>query len=167
MKVFSGKRLDVEVNRIKLPNGNVLNKEMVHSGEAVAILPLLDKNTIIMLKQFRPVIKRWQYEFPAGLIDRGETPVEAAKRELKEETGFTCGKIRKLTSVFSSPGFSDELIHLFVASDLKSGAQELEPSENLRVLKMPLEKAKKMARSGVIKDAHSVLALFMFASLAA
>ncbi len=165
MKVFSGRRFDVEKKKVKLPNGNMMNLEMVHSREVVIVLPVLNRNTIIMLKQFRPVIGRWQYEFPAGLVDKGEKPIESAKRELKEETGFACGVIRELTSIFSTPGFSDEIVHVFVASKLKEGEQELEPAENLKVLQINLEKVLEMAKSGLIKDAHSIATLLLFDSL--
>lgn len=161
MKVFSGRRFYVETKKIILPNGNSMNMEKVHSAEVAVILPVIGGN-IIMLRQFRPVIGKWMYELPAGLIDSGEKPVDAARRELKEETGFVATKIKMLIDVLSSPGFSDEHVYIFVAHDLKKGKQELEPSENIKLLKIPVRKAVEMARKGKIKNVHSVAALMLF-----
>lgn len=159
MKIFSGRRFSVETKKVKLPNGNRMNLEKVHSGEVALILPILDKDTVIMLKEFRPVIGKWQYELPAGLVDPGERPIDAAKRELREETGFTCKKIKKVISLFSSPGFSDEVVHVFLATQLEKGEQELEPAENIELHQMPLSKTLMMIKKGEIDDAHSIAAL--------
>ncbi len=161
MKVFSGRRFDVETNKIILPNGNEMNVEKAHSAEVAVILPILS-GQVIMLRQFRPVIGKWMYELPAGLIDAGEKPVDAARRELREETGFLAAKMHRIIDVFSSPGFSDEHVYIFFASDLKEVGQELEPSENIKLLKIPIDKAIDMAKSGKIKNVHSVAALILF-----
>lgn len=163
MKVFSGRRFNVETKKIILPNGNEMNVEKVHSAEVAVILPVLG-NSIIILKQFRPVIGKWMYELPAGLIDKGEKPVEAARRELKEETGFTAMKIKKMADVLSSPGFSDEHVYIFLAYGLKKGEQELEPNENIKLLKLPIKQVLKMSTNGAIKNAHSVAAIMLFES---
>jgi ADP-ribose pyrophosphatase len=160
MQVFSGRRFDVTVEDVKLPNGHTMHMEKAHCPEVCHVVPIIGRE-VILLRQFRPIVKKWLYEIPAGLIDEGETSAEAAKRELEEETGFKAGKLIHLTTVFTSPGFTDELAHVFVAIDLKAGKQNLEPSENLRFFKLPIKKALKLIVSGRMNNSVGALALLL------
>ena len=160
MRVFSGRRFAVTVEDVTLPNGHKMHMEKVHCPEVCHVVPILG-DKVILLRQFRPIVKEWLYEIPAGLIDKGETPAEAAKRELEEETGFKAGKLIHLTTVFTSPGFTDELAHVFAATDLRAGVQNLEPSENLRFFKSPLKRALKLVETGRMKNSVGALALLL------
>lgn len=116
-----------------------------------------------MIRQFRPVIGKWLFEFPAGLIEKGERPVDCARRELKEETGYTTKSIRKIAELYSSPGFTDELAHVFVAEALSKGRQHLEPMEDIKLLPMHIGKIVNAADCNRIKSAMHVAALWYVA----
>lgn len=161
MKEFSGKRFRVETENVRLPNGHVMKLEKAISREVALVVPLTEDNKIVILKQYRPVIKKWLYEFPAGIIEKGERPVAAAKREVEEETGFVCKNIKKLGGFFSSPGFSNEFVHVFVAECRKESEQKLEPAENIYVCTMPAKKVIEMAKKGRVINGHALCALLL------
>ena len=159
MKEFSGKRFQVETEKIKLPNGHIMKLEKAISNEVAVVFPITSDNKVVVLKQYRPVIKKWMYEFPAGVIEHGEKPVATAKREVEEETGFVCKNIKRLGGFFSSPGFSNEFIHVFVAKCEKTGKQHLEPAENILVYTMTIEKVIEMAKNSKFLNGPALGAL--------
>ncbi len=161
MKEFSGKRFQVETEKVRLPNGHIMRLEKTDSKEVALVVPITDDNKMVVLKQYRPVIKKWIYEFPAGLVEHGEKPVSAAKREVEEETGFVCKNIKKLGGFFSSPGFSNEFIHVFVAECRKESEQRLEPAENILVYTLPAKKVIGMAKNGKFINGHALSALLL------
>lgn len=150
MKEFSGKRFQVETKKVRLPNGHIMNLEKVISKEIALVLPIVNDNKIAVLKQYRPAIKKWLYEFPAGLIERNETPIAAARRELEEETGLLCRNIKRIGGMFTSPGFSNEFMHIFIAKCVEGGKQELEPAENIILYIIPAKKVIDMAKKGML-----------------
>ncbi|MCL4362787.1 MAG: NUDIX hydrolase [Candidatus Parvarchaeota archaeon] len=159
MKEFSGKRFQVETKKVKLPNGHIMRLEKVSSKEIALVLPIVNNDKIAVIKQYRPAIKKWLYEFPAGLIERNETPIKAARRELEEETGLICKNIKKAGGMFTSPGFSNEFMHIFLADCTVGGKQNLEPAENIIVRLIPAKKIIYMVKKGMFVNGPALSAI--------
>lgn len=158
--VHRGKILDLSVDRVRLPNQEVADMEMVHHRGAAAVLPLLADGRALLLTQFRYPTGRWLLEVPAGKLDGDEEPTECARRELVEETGYRldseAGELHSLGWIWTSPGFTDEKIWLYLAQGLKEASQALERDEVLEVSPMPLEDVVERAGKGEIHDAKTV-----------
>ena len=162
--VFDGVLLHVKKDTVELPNGHTATREWIKHPGASAVIPILPDNNIILVKQYRYPVGKVTLEIPAGKLDiEGEDPLVCAKRELSEETGFTAGKIYKLTTIATTVGFSNEWIHIYAAEDLKSGKQHPDEDEFINYLKMPLKEAVKMVENGEIFDAKSVVAILLAA----
>ncbi|MBV8203195.1 MAG: NUDIX hydrolase [Acidobacteria bacterium] len=157
--VFSGRRIRLQVDRIRLPNGAEHDFEMIHHPGAAAIVPLLGSGEVVLLRQFRYATGGWLLEVPAGTLDAGESPEQCAARELREETGLQAGALQPLGWIWTTPGFTDERIWLYLATDLTAGRQALEGDEVLTLERLPLARAAAMAAGGEIVDAKSVAAL--------
>ena len=119
--VYKGNIINVDVLTVTLPNGKTATRDIVRHPGAAAVIPLNEKGEIYMVRQFRKPLDAVSLEIPAGKLDRGEDPAVCAARELKEETGLTADKLTYLVSVHSTPGFSDEVLHLYAATGLKEG----------------------------------------------
>ena len=149
--VFDGVLLHVMKDEVELPNGHKAVREWIRHPGASAVIPLLPDNQIILVRQFRYPVGQVTLEVPAGKLDKiGEDPIECAKRELSEETGYTAGKFWKLTTIATTVGFSNEYIHLYAASDLTAGDLHPDSDEFINVVKMPLTAALQMVESGKI-----------------
>ncbi|MCD4813798.1 NUDIX hydrolase [bacterium] len=160
--LYRGRILDVFVDTVRVPGGGEHIREVVGHRPAVAIVPVLPKGKIVIIRQYRYAVKKYLWELPAGLIDRGETPLKAARRELLEETGYQAGKMHSLVSVYSSPGFSQEKIHLFIARDLKKVSDPALDSDEFLVAKvMAWRTALTLVRKGEIEDGKTVLGLML------
>ena len=118
-RIFDGKILSLRVDTVALSNGIEATREVIEHGPAVAIVPVDDKGNVHLVRQYRKAVGDSLLEVPAGRMDQGEDPAEAAHRELGEETGLTAGKLDFLGSYFTTPGFTDEEMHTFLATDLK------------------------------------------------
>jgi ADP-ribose pyrophosphatase len=134
-----------------------------HPG-AVAILPLLDENRILLLKQYRPAIGKWIYEIPAGTVEKGESLLRCARRELEEETGYRAGRMRKLFEMYLAPGYSTEKLHSFLASELRPSSPHRDWGEEIRVVETTLSEALEMIRTNRIEDAKTTATLLYFLS---
>lgn len=163
-KVFDGVLLHVFKDKVELPNGNVAVREWIKHPGAAAVIPLLPDNQIILVRQFRYPVNQVTLEVPAGKLDKpDEDPIECAKRELSEETGYTAEKIFKLTTIATTVGFTNEIIHLYAAENLKPGKQHTDKDEFINVVKIPLTAALHMVETGKIIDSKSIISILLLA----
>jgi ADP-ribose pyrophosphatase len=158
-RIFQGRVVDLSVDRVRLPNGNVCDLELIHHRGAAAVVPVDEDGNAILVRQYRYAAGGWLIEVPAGKLDGGEAPEMCATREVEEETGYKVGKLAPLGWVWTTPGFTDEKIWLFLATELKPSQTSLQDDEILTVKRMPLADAVKLALHGEIRDAKSVCAL--------
>ncbi|HBV97658.1 MAG: ADP-ribose pyrophosphatase [Peptococcaceae bacterium BICA1-7] len=156
--VYSGKILNLRVDRVELPNGNMTAREVVEHAGAVAVVAQKE-GRLLMVRQFRYPVGKVLLEIPAGKIEKGEDPLLCAARELIEETGYEAGEMKLLLSFFSTPGFSDEVLHVYLAGDLKYRGQKPDEDEFIQVEELPLERAVEMIGSGEICDAKSIIGI--------
>ena len=157
--VFDGSLLKVHRDTVRLPDGTTGSREYVRHPGAVAMVPLFDDGDVLLERQFRYPHGRTFIEVPAGKLETGEPPLETAKRELLEETGYVAADWTHLGAVHTTIGYSNETIELFVAKKLTAGTARLDAGEFLEVLKVPFAEAIAMIRDGRITDAKSLAAL--------
>ncbi|ADO57152.1 NUDIX domain-containing protein [Paenibacillus polymyxa] len=157
--IFEGKVITVQVDTVELPDGSTGKREIVKHPGAVAVLAL-HEGKMLVVDQYRQAMGRCEVEIPAGKLERGEDPLEAAGRELREETGYTAKSLKLLHSFYTSPGFADEIIHLYVAEDLERGEMEPDEDEFLELFEVALEEAHTLIREGRISDAKTILAVY-------
>ena len=163
--VFDGRLLHVRRDTVRLPNGNETTREWVKHPGASAVLPVLDDGTVILVRQYRYPVGRVTLEIPAGKLDvPGEDPLECAKRELNEETGYTAAAYKKLFSLATTVGFSDEWIHIYLAEGLTAGEDCPDEDEFIHTVKMPLSEAIEKIYDNTIIDGKTVTALLMYAA---
>ncbi|MFC4767238.1 NUDIX domain-containing protein [Effusibacillus consociatus] len=159
-KIFEGKIISLQIDTVTLPNGKQATREIVRHPGAVAILAITNENRVILVRQFRKACGRSLVEIPAGKLEPGEDPAECAKRELLEETGYRAENWRHLHSMFTSPGFADELIHLYVATGLTMGEQQLDADEFLDLMKADRAEVERLLATDEIADAKTITALY-------
>ncbi|MCC2928620.1 ADP-ribose pyrophosphatase [Bacillus mojavensis] len=160
-QIFSGKVIDLYVEDVELPNGKTSKREIVKHPGAVAVLAVTDEGKIILVKQFRKPLERTIVEIPAGKLEKGEEPEYTALRELEEETGYTAKKLTKMTAFYTSPGFADEIVHVFLAEELAvlEEKRELDEDEFVEVMEVTLEDALKLVESREVYDAKTAYAI--------
>lgn len=159
MEVFRSRRLSVEEKQVSLPDGRVRDYVVVHPGAAVAMLPIIGEDCLL-IRQYRYAIDRYLYEVPAGTMEPGETPLSTAHREMIEETGFAAGSLAAVGTILTTPGFSDEQIYLFKATDLvPSSLYQQDEDEVIEVQRFPLTRAWAMVMNGTITDAKTICLL--------
>jgi ADP-ribose pyrophosphatase len=158
-EIFRGRTIHVDVDRVRLPNGREMDMELVHHRGAAAVVPVLDDGAVLLVRQYRYATGGWLLEVPAGKLDDGESPETCARRETEEESGYRPGKLQPLGWIWTTPGFADEKIWLFLATELQLTAQVLEDDEVLSLERMPLQEAADQAARGEIQDAKTALAL--------
>jgi ADP-ribose pyrophosphatase len=157
--IYSGKILRLNLETVTLPNGVTIDLEIVRHPGAAAVVPLKEHDTVVLIKQFRHAAGGFIYEIPAGKLQPGEDPKNCAARELEEEIGYQAGKLELLSSIFTAPGFTDEVIHIYRATELTKGRQNLDRDEVLEIVEMPLQEAIEMIRVGKIRDAKTMVGL--------
>jgi ADP-ribose pyrophosphatase len=162
--VYRGRLLRLQVATVELPNGREIKREVVEHPGAVAIIPLLDRNSILLTRQYRMAAGRHLVEIPAGTLEPGESPVSCAKRELMEETGHAAGNIRKIFSCYLAPGYSTEKIHFFLASNLTPGRARQAEDEAITIIEMGLRQGLRAIEKGDIQDAKTICALYYLAT---
>jgi ADP-ribose pyrophosphatase len=157
--IYKGKIVTLNVDTVKLPNGVTVDLEVVRHPGAAAVVPLKDDGTVVLIRQFRHAAGGFIYEIPAGKLQSGEDPLHCAARELEEEIGYRAAAFELLSSIFTAPGFTDEVIHIYKATGLTPGRQQLDRDEVLEVLEMPLKEAVKRIQDGMIRDAKTIVGL--------
>jgi len=166
-RVYTGRVVSLDVDNVRFPNGTEGELEMIRHSGASAIVPLLDMpdgtKKVVLIRQYRYAAEGYVYEVPAGRLDTGETPEACARRELKEETGYTPVVLTPLTTIFTTPGFTDEQVHLFLATGLSSGDSSLEADEVLDTHPVSVSEALEMIRTGAIRDGKTISALLFAA----
>ncbi|MDM5199598.1 NUDIX hydrolase [Fictibacillus enclensis] len=158
--VYEGKIIDLEIQEVELPNGNKSKREIIRHPGAVAIIAITPENKLLFVRQFRKALDKIIVEIPAGKLEKDEDPQKCAERELLEETGYECENLEYLTSFYTSPGFADELIHLFYTDSLKE-CKEQQPDEDefLDVMEVTLEEALELVNDQQIHDAKTAYAV--------
>jgi ADP-ribose pyrophosphatase len=165
--IKKGRVFDFYTDNITLPNGVGLDMEIIRHPGAAAIVPMMDGNTVILLKQYRHAVGGFIWEIPAGTLEPGEEARQCAERELAEETGYAARQFKKLVDITPLPAYSDERIHLFLATGLTRTAQNLDPDELLAVHRVGLHTAIKMIADGDIQDAKTIIGLQLAAGRSA
>ena len=163
-RAWTGRLLTVDLDRVRTPNGTELELEMVRHPGAAAVVPLLSSTatadpTILLIRQYRYATGGMLWEIPAGVLEAGEDPVSCARRELREETGAEAERIEHLTTIYTTPGFTDEVIHLFAAFELETIPTRHQVDEVIELMPMSLSEALQRIWAGEIPDAKSALAL--------
>lgn len=163
-KVYEGKILTLTVDKARLPNGRESTREVILHNGGVTIIAQPTPDKIILIKQFRYPIGKAIWEVPAGRLHEGEVPLEAAKRELREETGYIANNWNHLGIVYPLPGYSTEILYFFKATDLVDSEQELDPDENIETKILDIKQAWQMIKDGEIRDGKTIagISLVMF-----
>lgn len=158
-KIYDGRILNFRVDTVRLPNGETSTREIVEHRGAVAMVPMIDPETVILVRQDRQAAGAALLEIPAGTLDPNETVEACAHRELAEEINYKAGQMIKLCSFFTAPGYTTEKIHAFLALDLSPCEGHADEDEFLEIVRMPLAKAIEMIFTGEIEDAKSIAGL--------
>lgn len=159
--VYSGKLVDVRKETVRLPNGKTTTREIVVHPEVVAIIPVLDDGRLVFVRQYRKAVDKILLELPAGGIESGEDPEDAVRREMEEETGYRVGTVKVLTSFYTSPGFTTELMHLCSATELQPGTPT-EETDQIEIEELTVEEAMERMKTGEMQDAKTILGLLMY-----
>ena len=165
-RVYSGRVLNLDVDRVRFPDASEGTLELIRHSGAAAVLPFLDEPNdvsarILLIRQYRYAADRELYEIPAGRLEDGEAPADCARRELREEAGCDAQRLESLGGFFTTPGFIDEFIHLFIATGLTRGVATPEPDEFIRQESHTLYEGLRMIDRGRIVDGKTIIALFM------
>ena len=164
-RVYEGKIVNLRVDTVRLPSDGARKREVVEHGEAVAVVPMRDAKTVLLIRQFRLAAGRALLEIPAGGMEAGEDPETCARRELAEEIGFVPGRLVPLYSCYLAPGYSTEVIHGFLALDLREAAEEPDEDEFVEVVPTDLDAALAAIATGEIRDAKTIAGLTLAARL--
>ncbi|MBP2625583.1 MAG: hydrolase [Firmicutes bacterium] len=159
--VFKGNLLTVYCDKVELPNGKEAGREFIRHPGAVAVVPITQEGNIVLVRQYRYPVGKAILEVPAGKLDKGEHPEDCARRELEEETGYVAHTIKRLSSIYTTPGFTDEVIHLYIAEHLTLAKQRPDEDEFLDVEVYTKDQIRLMINDGTINDAKSMLALLL------
>lgn len=160
-KIFTGKIISLQVDEVELPNGKTSKRELIKHPGAVAVIAVTNDHKMVLVEQYRKALERTIVEIPAGKLEKGEEPEVCASRELEEETGYVCSRLEWLTSFYTSPGFADELVHLYVATELvkKEDAAETDEDEFVNLIEVTLEEAAELMKEQKIYDAKTAFAV--------
>lgn len=167
-RAYTGRIISLDVDRVRFPDGSEGELEMIRHPGASAVVPFLsdpegEDPQILLIRQYRYAADDYLYEIPAGRLDPGEAPIDCARRELHEETGCTAERVERLTTIFTTPGFTDEKIHLFMASGLTRGASARESDEFIEVETKALSDVLLMIEDCQISDSKTIVALLFVA----
>lgn len=163
-RVYAGRIVNLDVDTVRFPDGSSGRLEMLRHPGASAVVPFLDDPhstdpRVLLIRQFRHAAEGYIWEVPAGRLDRGEDPEACARRELQEETGMRAATMERLTTIYTTPGFTDERIHLFVAYGLEAGEHQREADEFMELHTVRWSRVGALVRSGEIQDSKTLAAL--------
>ena len=156
---YRGRSISVFAEEVELSNGRRITLDIVRHPGAAAVVPFVSEDEVLLIRQFRHATGGTIFEVPAGKLDGGEDPEACAARELEEEAGQRAGRLERLGEIWTTPGFTDERIHLFAAFELEPVAQRLEADEVIEVVRVRFDRALEMIWTGELRDAKSALAL--------
>ncbi|HEX5435608.1 MAG TPA: NUDIX hydrolase [Gemmatimonadaceae bacterium] len=167
-RIYSGRVVNLDVDEVRFPNGQTGELEIIRHSGASAIVPFLtdpsgDDPQLLLIRQYRYAADGFLYEVPAGRLEPDEDPTHCAHRELEEETGCTAEHLERLFTMYTTPGFTDETIHLFMATGLVRGEAHLEADEFAEVVTLPLSRALEMIQRNEIMDCKTALAILYVA----
>ena len=160
-EIFKGKIVGFYFDRIRLPNGKIASREKVTHPGAVGIVPVTADEKIILVKQFRYPVGDVTIEIPAGKLDKEEPPEICARRELEEEVGAVNGDLIHLSSFHTTPGFCNEILHLFLAENFERTGNNLDDDEFLEVIELRIDEAVSWVKNGKIKDSKTIIGILM------
>ena len=163
-RAYSGRIVNLDLDRVRFPDGSEGELEMIRHPGASAVVPFLSDPTgddpiVLLIRQYRYAAEQFLYEIPAGRLDPGESPVDCARRELREETGCEAEHLDFLTTIYTTPGFTDERIHLFMATGLTAGDAQREHDEFIEMENMAVSQALRRIREGEISDGKTIVGL--------
>jgi len=158
-EIWSGSVGKFGEDEIALPDGRRFTLGLLKHPGASAVVPLLEDGRVLLLRQYRYAVRQTLWEVPAGKLDPGESPETGALRELEEETGYTAESLVSLGAIYVTPGYSDEVIHLWLARGLREGQRAHAPDESIHCTELPFDRALRMAEEGEIADAKTVISL--------
>ena len=159
--IYTGKTIQLRVDTVEVPNKGYQKREIIEHKGAVAIVAITDDNKVVLVKQYRKAIEKELYELPAGKIEIGETPLECAIRELKEETGYSVDSLKLIHKYYTTPGFSNQLVFIYLAKNLIPGESHLEEDEFLEVYEIDREEAYNMVINNEICDSKTAIGLLL------
>lgn len=156
-RIYEGTIIKLRVDQVGLPDGKMAKREIVEHPGAVAIVALTVDRELVMVRQYRKPVEKELLEIPAGKLNKGEDPCKCAQRELIEETGYQAGQMQLINRYYTTPGFSDEVMHFFLATDLQECQQAPDEDEFIEVERVPLLKAQELVDAGQIEDAKTII----------
>ncbi len=159
--IYKGNIIDIYSQTVELPDGRTSTRDIVRHPGASVIIPISDNKELYLVEQYRKPIDKITLEIPAGKLDKGEDPMSCAVRELKEETGLEAKNIKHIMSIHSTPGFSDEVLHMYVATGLREGQSAADEDEFISTIKLPIEKLIRMIISGEITDSKTIIGILL------
>ena len=160
--IYDGRAVKLRIDTVKMPGGRETTREIVEHSDCVAIVAIDADDNVLLVKQFRKPIEKELLEIPAGGIEPGEDPVTAVRREMQEETGYLPRKVDRLGGFYSTPGYCTEYLYLYLATDLIPSQLYAEDTENISLVRVPINQIPSLITSGSICDAKSIAGLLTF-----
>lgn len=160
--IFEGRILKLRVDTVRTADGRESTREVIEHAPCIAVIAIDENDHLLLERQYRQALRKTILEIPAGGIDPGETPEQAVVREMREETGFKPQKVERIGGFYSTPGFSDEYLHLFLATDLVPSRLHSEDTAAIEVVRLPVSEIPAIVSSGQIEDSKTVAGLLLY-----